>query len=123
VMAGQGGYFELNMMMPVAAYHLLQSITLQAAAVRNFTTQCVKGIVATERGSQMVEQGLMLATALAPVIGYDAAASIAKEAAKSGRTIREVARERTKLSEAELDRILDPEKMTKPGLGGGPAGG
>ena len=76
---------------------------------------------ATERGPEMVERGLMLATALAPAIGYDAAAEIAKEAAKSGRTIREVAREKTQLSEEELDRLLDPEKMTEPGLGAGPA--
>jgi fumarate hydratase class II len=71
----------------------------------------------------MVEQGLMLATALAPAIGYDAAADIAKTAAKAGRTIREVAREKTELSEADLDRLLDPARMTEPGLGGGPATG
>ena len=82
----------------------------------------MKGLRATERGPEMVERGLMLATALAPAIGYDAAAEIAKEAAKTGRTIREVAREKTQLSEAELDRLLDPAKMTEPGLGGGPAG-
>ncbi len=63
----------------------------------------------------MVERGLMLGTALAPAVGYDAAAGIAKEAAKTGRTIREVARERTELAEEELDRLLDPEKMTEPG--------
>jgi fumarate hydratase class II len=71
----------------------------------------------------MVERGLMLATALAPAIGYDQAAAIAKEAAKTGRTIREVAREKTELSDSELDTLLDPAKMTEPGLGGGPAGG
>jgi fumarate hydratase class II len=71
----------------------------------------------------MVEQGLMLATALAPVIGYDAAAKIAKEALATGKTVREVARERTQLSSAELDRVLDPARMTEPGVGTGPAGG
>jgi fumarate hydratase class II len=71
----------------------------------------------------MVEQGLAICTALAPRIGYDAAADIAKEAYKTGQSIREVARSRTTLSEAELDEILDPRSMTEPGLGGGPAGG
>jgi fumarate hydratase class II len=121
--AAQGSYFELNLMMPVAAHNLLEAIQLLAAASDNFTEQCVKGLEATEKGPQMVERGLMLATTLAPAIGYDAAADIAKTAAKSGRTIREVAREKTDLSEAELDRLLDPAKMTEPGLGGGPAPG
>ena len=71
----------------------------------------------------MVERGLAICTALAPIIGYDEAASISKEAYKTGKTVREVAHERTNLSEEELDRILDPASMTKPGLDGGPAGG
>jgi fumarate hydratase class II len=71
----------------------------------------------------MLERGLMTATALAPVVCYDAAAEIAKEAAKTGRTIREVARERTKLSEQELEDVLNPEAMTEPGLGTGVGGG
>jgi fumarate hydratase class II len=121
--AAQGGYFELNMMMPVAAHNLLQSIELLAASAENFSEQCVAGLQATEHGPAMVERGLMLATALAPAIGYDQAAAIAKEAAKAGRTIREVAREKTELSDSELDTLLDPAKMTEPGLGGGPAGG
>ena len=114
--AAQGSYFELNMMMPVAARNLLESIDLLAAAAANFGEQCVKGLAATERGPQMVERGLAIATALAPVIGYDAAAAIAKEAAASGRTIREVAREKADLPDEELDRILDPAAMTEPGL-------
>ena len=122
--AAQGSYFELNTMMPVAARNLLESIDLLAAAAANFSEQCLKGISATERGPQMVERGLAIATALAPVIGYDAAAAIAKEAAVSGRTIGEVAREKTDLSDEELDRILDPAAMTEPRLGGGgPAAG
>jgi fumarate hydratase class II len=121
--AAQGGYFELNTMMPVAAHNLLQAVDLLAAAARNFSEQCVMGITATERGPEMVERGLMLGTALAPAIGYDQAAAIAKEASKTGRTIREVARERTSLSDADLERLLDPEKMTEPGAGSGPAGG
>lgn len=121
--AGQAGNFEINVMMPVAAYNLLQSINLLTASARNFAEQCIKGIKATSRGPEMVERGLAICTSLAPVIGYDAAANIAKNAAKTGRTIREVAREQTNLSEEELERILDPASMTKPGLEGGPSGG
>lgn len=121
-LAGQGGYFELNTMMPVAAYNLLQSISLLAASANNFADQCVSGIQATQVGPQMVERGLMLGTALTPAIGYDAAAAIAKRASATGRTIREVAREETELSDQELDLLLDPSEMTRPGLevrGGG----
>ena len=120
-MGGQWGFFELNTMMPVMAYNLLQSISLLAGASSNFADQCVAGLEATDRGPQMVESGLMLTTALTPAIGYDKAAQIAKEAAKSGRTIAQVARELTDLSEEELKRILDPMAMTRPGgvVGGG----
>ncbi len=121
--AGQSGNFEINVMMPVAAYNILQSISLLAAVSHNFTEQCVKGIQATTKGPEMVERGLAICTSLAPVIGYDAAADISKVAYKTGKTVREVAREKTQLSDAELDRILDPASMTKPGLEGGPAGG
>ncbi len=121
--AGQSGNFELNVMMPVAAYNLLQSIALLATSCDNFAVQCIDGLKATERGPLMVEQGLMVGTALAPRIGYDAAANIAKEAAKSGRTIRQVAREQTDLTEAELTDLLDPAAMTEPGTTLGPAGG
>jgi fumarate hydratase class II len=114
--AGQRSFFELNTMLPVAAYNLLQSIDLLAAAARNFAERCVDGLQATERGPELVEKGLGIATGLAPIIGYDAAAEIAREAAASGRTIREVAQERTELSEEELRRALDPASMTEPGL-------
>ena len=110
--AGQSGNFELNVMLPLIAYNLLQSIELLANAAENLTDQCVSGIEATERGPELVEQGLMIATALAPVVGYDRAAEISKTAYKTGRTIREVARENTDLSEEELDRLLDAKKMT-----------
>ncbi|MBI4305091.1 MAG: aspartate ammonia-lyase, partial [Chloroflexi bacterium] len=113
--AGQSGNFELNVMMPVAAYNLLQSIDLMAASCRNFSEQCVAGIKATKQGPSMVEKGLAICTALAPIIGYDAAAAIAKQAAATGETVKEVALRETKLSAAELDRILDPAKMTGPG--------
>ena len=111
--AGQSGNFELNVMLPLIAYNLLQSIELLANAAENLTDQCVSGIEATERGPELVEQGLMLATALAPVVGYDKAAEISKEAYKTGRTIREIARESTDLTEDELDRLLDARKMTQ----------
>jgi fumarate hydratase class II len=82
----------------------------------------VDGLAATARGPQLVEQGLMLATALAPEIGYDAAAAMAKEGFKTGRTIREMALEKGIPAE-RLDELLDPAGMTEPGLGGGPGGG
>ncbi len=121
--AGQSGNFELNVMLPVAAHDLLQSIALLASATRNFVERLVAGLNATDRGPEMVEKGLAIATALAPAIGYDAAAEISKEALRTGDTIRNVARRRTRLSEEELDRLLNPEAMTEPGLHGGPAGG
>jgi fumarate hydratase class II len=111
--AGQSGNFELNVMLPLIAYNLLQSIDLLTNAAENLTDQCVAGIEATERGPELVEQGLMLATALAPVVGYDKAAEISKAAYKTGKTIREVARENTDLSEEELDELLDARRMTE----------
>jgi fumarate hydratase, class II len=121
---GQSGNFEINLSMPIVAYDLLQSISLLAAASRNLVTQCVQGITATTKGPDMVERGLAICTSLAPIIGYDAAAAIAKEAARTGKTIREVAREKTELSDAELAAILDPGLMVEPsadrvGAGGG----
>ncbi|MFN2466439.1 MAG: class II fumarate hydratase [Candidatus Dormibacteria bacterium] len=117
-----GSIFELNLMMPVAAHNLLASIDLLAATARNFADQCISGIEETGHGPEMVERGLMLATALAPAIGYDAAADLAKAAFKENRTIRELAREKTDLTEEQLDELLDAAKMTEPGgsgLGGG----
>ena len=121
--AAQGSYFELNTMMPVAAHNILQSISILASSVNNFAEQCVKGIEATAVGPEMVEKGLMLGTGLAPAIGYDAAAAIAKEAEATGKTIREVAKLNTSLSDEELDDLLDPQAMTEPGLGVGGGGG
>jgi fumarate hydratase class II len=118
LLAAQRSFFELNMMMPLAGYNVLQAIELLAAATENFARQCVHDLRATEQGPRMVERGLAIATALVPAIGYDAAAEIAKEAASSGRTVFEVARERTSLSEEELRRVLDPARMTEPSPGG-----
>jgi len=114
--AGQSGNFELNVMMPVAAYNLLQSITLLSTVVDNFKEKCVDGLKATQRGPELVERGLSLCTALVPEIGYDMSAQISHDAFESGETIREVALKKTKLTEKDLERLLDPFKMTKPGL-------
>ena len=106
------GNFELNVMMPVMAYDLLQSIELLAAASRNFDERLVRGLEADrERAEGFVEQSLAMATVLAPVIGYDKAAAIAKEAHSTGRTIREVAREKSGLPEEKLNELLDPSSQ------------
>ena len=118
----QGSNFELNVMMPVAAYNLLQSINLLAAEADNFREQCIEGLVSTRRGPETVEQGLAICTALAPVIGYDAAAAIAHEASKTGETVRQVALRTTELGESALEEILDAAKMTEPGFSGGGGG-
>jgi fumarate hydratase class II len=110
-----GSLLELNVMMPVAAYNLLQSIAILSTSAVNVAEQAVDGIEATANGPRLVEEGLMTCTALAPVIGYDAAGAIAKEAFASGRTVRQVARERTDLSEEQLGELLDPVRMTEPG--------
>ncbi|MEO9253995.1 MAG: class II fumarate hydratase, partial [Tepidiformaceae bacterium] len=111
-MAGQWGFFELNTMMPVAAFNLLQSIEILSTVIETFAEKCIEGLTATENGPHMVEQGLSIATPLATVIGYEKTADLANEAFASRRTIREVALERTDLGEAELDRILDARRMT-----------
>ena len=116
MLGGISGNFELNVMMPVTAHNILESIDVLASAARNFTAQCVREVEATANGPAMVEKGLMLGTALSPKIGYDAAAAISKEAYQTNSTIRDVAKLRTSLSDAELDQLLDPTTMTEPGL-------
>jgi len=101
------GNFELNVMMPVIAYDLLDSIELLSAGVRNFTLRCVNGIEANrEKTGALVEQSLAMATALTPEIGYDRAAAIAKEAYETGRTVREVAIEKSGLSAEKIAELL-----------------
>ena len=123
--SGLGSTFELNVMMPVMAYNLLQSIELLAAAARVFADRCVAGLEANrERCEGLVEQSLAMCTSLAPIIGYDKAADIAKESFKTGKTVRQVAAERKLLTEAELNKALDARRMTQPqadmiGSGGG----
>ena len=117
--AGQSGNFEINVMMPVAGYNLLQSIDLLAAAADNLAEQCVSGLKATRQGPAMVERGLAIVTSLVPHVGYDASAAIAKQAQETGRTVKEVALSETDFTAEELDGILDPSGMTEPGLGAG----
>ncbi len=106
------GNFELNTMMPVMAYDLLQAIGLLTNATRNFHVRLVDGLEADrERARAFVENSLAMATSLAPEIGYDKAAALAKEAYESGRTIREVAREKSGIPEERLNQLLDPEEQ------------
>ena len=112
--AGQWSFFELNTMLPFAAHNLVSGIEILGAATRNFAERCVRGIEATGRGPELVERGLAICTGLVPYIGYDASAAIAKQAAKTGRTVREIARETTSLTSEQLDAALDPFKMTEP---------
>jgi len=112
--AGQSGNFELNVMMPVAAHNLLESIEILSTGSRNFSEQCIEGLIATKKGPQMVSQGLAICTALAPKIGYDKAAYIAHKASESGETIKKVALRETQLTSKELDEILEPLSMTEP---------
>src|ERR1700733_5525976 len=107
------GNFELNVMMPVIAYDLLESIALLAAGSRNFSRRAIEGLQPDgERASGFVEQSLAMCTVLAPVIGYEKAAAIAKEAYKPGRTVREVAREKSGIPEDRLAELLDPRTQT-----------
>jgi fumarate hydratase, class II len=114
--AGANGNFELNVMMPVMAHNLLESIRLLANVCTAFREKCAAGITANkQRCEELVELSMAMVTSLAPKIGYDRAAEIAKESAKTGRTVREIAREKNVLPERELKRALDPVKMTEPG--------
>ncbi len=113
---GQFGNFELNVMMPVKGHNLLQSIELLGRVSQVFVDKCIKGIKADKkRCEEMIEKSLAMCTSLAPVIGYDAAAKIAKEAYESGKTVREVAVEKKVLPDAKLKELLDPWSMTEPG--------
>jgi fumarate hydratase class II len=113
--AGSQGHFELNVYKPVLAYALLQSVRLLADAARSFTDHCVTGIAANEqRIAHLMEMSLMLVTALAPKIGYDNAAKIAKAAHLNGTTLRHEAVKGGYVTEAEFDRLVRPEKMIGP---------
>ncbi|MDD2764543.1 MAG: class II fumarate hydratase [Opitutaceae bacterium] len=116
VLCGRDGHFELNVTVPLMAYALHESIACLANAGRTFARQCITGIEAdAARCQELTDRSLMLVTALNPYIGYDAAASIAKEALARNKTLREVVLERGLLDAATLDRALDPKSMTRPG--------
>jgi fumarate hydratase class II len=115
--AGQSGSFQLNTMLPVIAYNLLQSIELLANAARSLARSAVAGFtVNPQRIAAALDRNPTLVTALAPVIGYDRAAAIAKRALAEGRPIREVAAEMTDLGPRELARLLDPAALTRGGV-------
>jgi len=114
---GQAGILELNVMMPVMAHNILESIRLLAASATNLSERCILGIQANkERCNELVEKSLAMCTALAPEIVYDAAASIAEEAYKTGQTVRQIATAKKILPAKRLREILDPLRMTKPGI-------
>jgi fumarate hydratase class II len=114
---GQSGNFQLNVMLPVIAYNLLQSITLLGRASRLLADKAIAGFRVNEaRIADLVDRNPILVTALNPVIGYEMGARIAKKAYAEGRKVKEVAAELTNLSPAELDRLLDPRAMTEGGL-------
>jgi len=109
---GAAGNFELNVMMPVMAYDLLESIELLAAGSRNFSGRLVDGLEADRvRAGEFVEQSLAMGTALVPDIGYDKAAVLVKEAYQTGKTVRDIAREKSGLAEARLKELLDPARQ------------
>ena len=110
--SGAAGNFELNVMMPVMAYDVLESIALLAAGSRNFAERLVESLEADgERAGAFVEQSLAMGTALAPEIGYDKAAALVKEAYRTGKTVREVAREKSGIPEERLQELLDPARQ------------
>jgi len=114
---GQAGVFELNVMMPVMAHNLLESIRLLASSADNFTDKCISGVAAdVQRCNEMIEKSLAMCTALAPEIGYDQAAAIAKESYQTGKTVREIALDKKIIPADRLNEILDPMRMTMPGI-------
>ena len=114
-LGGQGGYFELNLMLPLISHNLLQSIQILGNASKMFKVKLVDGLLADENKCRnYIEGSLAMCTSLAPVIGYDKAAGIAHKAFKTGKTVREIAIEDNILSEDELNKLLDPRSMTEP---------
>ena len=114
-MAGSHGHFELNVFKPLIAHNILQSIDLLADSTKNFSLYCVRGIKADKiRIKHLLNNSLMLVTALAPHIGYDNSAKIAKTALKNNTTLKEEALKTGLINEKDYDRIIDPKKMTHP---------
>ncbi len=116
---GQHGNFELNVMMPVMAHAMLESISILTGSVTAFTEKCIEGIEANrERCEELLELNPSIATALNSAIGYDKASTVAKTAVKEGKTVRQVVREMDLLTDEELDEYLDVHAMTEPGVPG-----
>ena len=114
---GERGNFELNVMIPVMVHNLLESIEILASGSRTFADRCVAGITANaERCRRNAESTASLSTVLAPKIGYDKAAEVAKKSLKEDKTLREVVREMQLMSDDELDSLLDFAKMTAPNV-------
>jgi fumarate hydratase class II len=124
MMCGRDGHFELNVTLPLMAHCLHESIHCLANGARIFAQRCIGGLEADEAHCrELVDRSLMLVTALNPYIGYDQAAAVAKEALKTGRTLREIVLERKLMDAATLDRALEPLSMTRPGANGLSGGG
>jgi fumarate hydratase class II len=122
--AGQSGNFQLNVMLPVIAYNLLESIGLLANVSRALADRAIAGFTVNRaRLAEALDRNPILITALNPVIGYEKGAAIAKKAYAEGRPIREVAADMTDLAREELDRLLDPSELTRGGIKGGSSGG
>ena len=115
--AGQSGNFELNVMMPVMAHNILESVELLSSSCKIFATDCIAGIKADSKKCEgFIEESLAMCTSLVPIIGYDEAAAIAKKAYVEGKTVRDIVYEDKILEREEADRILNPKKMVKPSL-------
>ena len=122
--AGQSGNFQLNVMLPVIAHNLLESIRLLAAVTRALADRAIAGFrVNTARLAEALDRNPILVTALNPVIGYEKGAAIAKKAYAEGRPIRELAAQMTDLPREQLDKLLDPAELTTGGIKGGGGGG
>jgi fumarate hydratase class II len=117
MMAGQAGQLELNVMMPIIAYNLFQSMDIIINAGNAFTEKCVVGIEANaEKATGWLAKNAILVTALNPVIGYSKGAEVAKEAMSTGRTVREVVLEKGYLTAEEADKLLDVRELTNGGI-------
>jgi fumarate hydratase class II len=117
MMAGQSGNFQLNVMLPVAIYNLLQSIELLANAITCLADKAIAGFeVNVDKINAVIGRNPILVTALNPVIGYEKGAAIAKKAYAEGRALKDVAKEMTDLTDEELERLLDPATLTQGGI-------
>ena len=114
-LGGQGGAFELNVMLPLIAHNLLESINILSNSIKIFNTKLIKGIkVDHKKCKEYIEKSLSMCTILVPVLGYDKTAKIAYEAYESGKTIRELLIDKNILSQTKINKLLDPYKMTNP---------